>query len=286
MIDDQFINQGKVHSVYLSAGFENGEDSVHDHDCFELLFLESGTREVTLSGKKYRLSPGELLFIFPGELHHFSKKDRTNGKFYIVRFYPQALSASTSYKKLSDDLEVLSSSEIRHIKLTEQDSADIFRSFAAILRTVKEGTPIKELFLRAYTLNLLAWIMEKCHQKSEDKHIFLENITSEKVFDVIQYINHHYTENIKLSALSKKFYISYSHLSRQFKKITGKNFNDYVNELRLKKALFLLASTSLSIAEISKSLGFCKHSHFTELFLARYKTTPLKLRRSFQSVLL
>lgn len=282
MITYQVEHHNQVNSVYLSAHYEDRETMVQDHDCFELLFVESGKRTVTVSNRTYILSPGELMFIRPGEIHYFEREERQNGKLYIIHFYPQALYCGAFPPAFLENLYAVTK---RHFRLNEQVPPHVFRSFVSIARSIHGDSNLKELILRAYTLNLVGWILEE-HKKNTSAQAGEEkNEKDEKILEIISYINRHYTENLQLSELAKKHFVSYSHLSRQLKKITGKSFNEYLNELRLAKAAFLLASTQMPIEEISDSLGFCRHSYFAEKFSAKYHITPLKFRQSSTTIL-
>ena len=282
MITYQVEHHNQVNSVYLSAHYEDRESMVQDHDCFELLFLESGTRKVTVSNRTYVLSPGELIFIRPNEIHYFEKEERQNGKLYIIHFYPQALCSGELSPAFLEDLYAVSK---RHFRLTEQVPPYVFRSFVEIARSIHGDSNLKELILRAYTLNLVAWILEEYKKNASVQSGEEKNEKDEKTLEILSYISRHYTENLQLAELAEKYYVSYSHLSRQLKKITGKSFNEHLNELRLAKAAFLLASTKLPIEEISDSLGFCRHSYFAEKFSAKYHITPLKFRQSSAAIL-
>ena len=78
--------------------------------------------------------------------------------------------------------------------------------------------------------------------------------------------------------LSEKFHISVSHLSNIFKKEMGKNFVDYLWELRLKKTKELLLETDMSIDAISASVGYNSTSGFRKKFKADVGMTPAQYR--------
>lgn len=91
-------------------------------------------------------------------------------------------------------------------------------------------------------------------------------------------IENDYMNEISLEFVSEKLYISPSHLSRLFKKETGKNFIDFLKEYRLKKACELLKNTNLRITEISKIVGYDSSSYFTTIFHKFYNITPAQYR--------
>ncbi|WAM33588.1 response regulator transcription factor [Caldicellulosiruptor morganii] len=84
---------------------------------------------------------------------------------------------------------------------------------------------------------------------------------------VIEYIkaNYFYSE-ISLSEISEKFFVSPSYLSRLFKKETGKNLSDFINEYRIEKAKELLATTDLKTYEIADKVGIPDPHYFSRIF--------------------
>jgi YesN/AraC family two-component response regulator len=84
------------------------------------------------------------------------------------------------------------------------------------------------------------------------------------------YMKEHYTEKISLSDVAGVACMSPNYFSSYFKKVTNQNFQDYLAELRIKKASELLKSSSLGILEIAQQCGFHNISNFYKLF-KKYK---------------
>ncbi|ABP66303.1 response regulator receiver protein [Caldicellulosiruptor saccharolyticus DSM 8903] len=84
---------------------------------------------------------------------------------------------------------------------------------------------------------------------------------------VIEYIKANYSYNeISLSEISEKFFVSPSYLSRLFKKETGKNLSDFINEYRIEKAKELLATTDLKTYEVADKVGIPDPHYFSRIF--------------------
>jgi len=69
---------------------------------------------------------------------------------------------------------------------------------------------------------------------------------------VINYIEHHFQEDLTIEALGALFHYSSNYLGKQLKKETGNSFNSILDELRIKEAQRLLENPELKIYEISK----------------------------------
>ena len=75
---------------------------------------------------------------------------------------------------------------------------------------------------------------------------------------------------------------SHEYVSRKFKYYIGKSLKKYVNECRLSSAALLLATSDLSIEEISYKSGFPSCSNFINAFKKEYSVSPGKYRKDLE----
>jgi AraC-like DNA-binding protein len=95
----------------------------------------------------------------------------------------------------------------------------------------------------------------------------------------IDYIGEHFASDISVKALAVACNISVSALERRFRKHLNRTPRQYINEVRLDHASYLLQTTHKSIGTIALETGFADHSHFTRAFSKRYGETPTTVRR-------
>lgn len=98
------------------------------------------------------------------------------------------------------------------------------------------------------------------------------------IYQIKQYINLHYYEDLKLSHLAEQVYLSSNYLSNVFTKHTGYSLNKYIKEVRLAKAQELLLTTNMKIADIGRRVGYDNTSYFIKKFQEKYGMTPEKYR--------
>lgn len=92
------------------------------------------------------------------------------------------------------------------------------------------------------------------------------------------YMERYYREPVTLSRLCAFCHCSCSYMSHIFKQRTGKNINQYRNQLRINEAKTLLRSTSLSITDIALSLGFSSPNYFSKVFFSQCGCTPTQYK--------
>ena len=98
------------------------------------------------------------------------------------------------------------------------------------------------------------------------------------IYQVKQYIDLHYFEDLKLSNLAEQVYLSANYLSNIFTKHTGSSLNKYIKEVRLAKARELLLSTNMKISDVGRRVGYDNTSYFIKKFQEKYGMTPEKYR--------
>lgn len=78
--------------------------------------------------------------------------------------------------------------------------------------------------------------------------------------------------------LAAGLHLSASHLQRLFKRETGTRMGEWLIELRLHKAAYLLENSYLSVKEVARSAGYEHVSSFIRAFERRYVLTPRQYR--------
>lgn len=103
-----------------------------------------------------------------------------------------------------------------------------------------------------------------CKESRQDKYMEL----------ILDYIREHYREKITLNQMSSMLNISQGYLSSTFKKNTGKNFTDYVTEVKIEKAKELIETYQYMMYEVSDMLGFDTQYYFSAVFKKITGYTP------------
>ncbi len=103
---------------------------------------------------------------------------------------------------------------------------------------------------------------------------------SELIRDIIDYIEEHYAF-VQLKDLEEHTGFSRFYISKLFTQETGTQFNDYLREVRLKKAAQLLEhSYKLKVYEVSDAVGYQNYKSFSKAFLLKYGITPTEYRKA------
>lgn len=119
----------------------------------------------------------------------------------------------------------------------------------------------------------------------ENRYFNKGNNTSStrKVKEIINYIYAHYSEEITNQTIAQKFNFSPSHLGRIFKKCTNHSIHNFILQHRIQIAKELLATTELSIGEISRRVGYNYIYHFSKIFKKTTGLSPSQYKVSVTS---
>ena len=141
----------------------------------------------------------------------------------------------------------------RHIQMIEQ------------ITNKTEMNALLMQFIRDYFLLI--------HQHSSKQHSLLTQ-------RAIALIDQDVTEDLSLSAVSKKLNSNAKYLSARFKKETGITLTDYVNGQRIELAKRLLLFTDLPVKMISHKCGISDIQYFSRLFKKWVGCTPRLFREN------
>lgn len=86
------------------------------------------------------------------------------------------------------------------------------------------------------------------------------------------------TENLTRDMLARKMHIGHTTFTRLLRETTGKNFYEYINDLRISCACDLLSTTDINVADIGFEVGYRYQSSFYRAFAARHGCTPAEWR--------
>lgn len=111
-------------------------------------------------------------------------------------------------------------------------------------------------------------------------------LNSYKCKKIVLYLEEYYKNHITLEEISTHIGFSKEHFCRFFKKNFRMSFVTYLNQMRVKKAEYLLLNTNLKVIDIALESGFEDSSYFTSIFKKETNMTPTDYRKNPSNVTL
>lgn len=95
----------------------------------------------------------------------------------------------------------------------------------------------------------------------------------------IEYMQAHYREALNLTDISRTIGLSVSYFSYLFKQETGKNYIEYLNEIRLLATMRDLKNTDEKIVVVAQKHGFQNLEYFSRYFKKKTGESPARWRK-------
>lgn len=250
--------------------------SIHWHNAMEIIQPVENYYDVLIYGQNYRVQPGEFFIIPPGMLHELIAP--SSGRRFIYLFDIYMLYKMKGFSGLRPLLiQPLHVSKERYAQIYD----DVYQILVQIRNEYFSMTEYGELTIFALLLN---FIVKFGYNRIQNTNLF-PNVRLHKQKEYIQkfnelmeYIDHHYMENLNLMELASSTGFSKYHFSRLFKQYTNYTFCDYVNSCRIKAAEEMLARPDYSITEVALQAGFPSISTFNRLFKKVKGCSPSEYR--------
>lgn len=107
----------------------------------------------------------------------------------------------------------------------------------------------------------------------------LQRQLSPTVRDALLFIEENYPSKITLDDVAAHVFLNRSYLSQLFKKEMQLPFGDYLEQVRIEKAKYLIRNSKKPMGEIAEATGFSNQNYFARVFKNATGVSPLKYKR-------
>ena len=249
----------------------------HWHNAVELIYVLKNDFVVLVNSKRYELKENDILYIPGGDIHEFCSETPTG-----IRIFINFELSSLDFYADMDHIYT----QLRSVRLISPGDKNLYPKVEAelqkILKVRKAGGIAEELYYAARMIDILVLLC-----RSTPTQINIDNLKNGKSKSVglgkisksFKYIEKNYMEDIHLKDIARAAGFSEYYFSRLFKEITEKNFRQYLNEYRVKKAEALLTNPNYTISETAYAVGFSSISTFDRLFRKVKGCSPQDFRK-------
>ncbi len=273
---NKLLKMGKLITIRPHTRFIDFPE--HKHDYVEVVYMCSGKTVHVINGKEVVLREGELLFLGTDAVQSIkraSKNDIAVNFIILPRFFDEVLSMlgeeETPLKSFVIDSISRNNNGNSYLHFKVADILPIQNLIENLLYTLISDIPNKR-HVNQNTIGLLFLHLINCTDRLE-----FEKSDNAMLVEVFRYIEENYNRG-SLSELSEMLHYDMYWLSREIKRVTGKNFTELLQEKRLSQAAFLLKTTKIKISDISIAVGYENVSYFHRLFHKKNGMSPREYR--------
>ena len=107
---------------------------------------------------------------------------------------------------------------------------------------------------------------------SETENV-LDTTASDVIKEILNYVEHNYSQSIKLNAIAESYHYSTPYLGRVFKRATGETFHTYLEKVRMERAKEFL-NKGHKVYVVAKMVGYSHVDYFADKFKAYTGVSP------------
>ena len=170
--------------------------------------------------------------------------------------------------------------ELREPRLTlaEGDNLHLMELMGIIRRyLLSAGHPFRSECLRT-TYGLFLLELNAIQERTIRDRRFPKRI-EELFFDFLRLVPIHFADRHDVAFYASQLCITPRYLSQIVREVSGRTVIDYINQMLLMEASYLLQQTSLPIVDIADRLHFSEAASFTRFFTRNKGMTPREFRR-------
>jgi AraC-like DNA-binding protein len=246
----------------------------HFHNVHELIYVFSGRAKIQVAEKSYNVEPNTLIFISNLEEHSVQIIEEP-----YLRYFVELSSAQLD--RLIDDPKLKSvfisrSSDFCHCFEVQEIEDKLKRLFQELVEEF--NTP--DSYSDNYVSAIFNQIMISCYRSKKDQFPVMKKNFGNAIFEARKFIDQNFDQEISVTELAEKLYVSPSYLSHAFKEWIGYSPKQYIMLSRISYAKELLINSNLSVAEIAFRCGFGDCNNFIRSFKSQCGATPNQYKKN------
>ena len=270
---------GNVICIETNVEWTFGTNETHGFlSCYTFTIVTRGWVTIVYNNRELTLHEGDLYIYSPGfEVTVLSSSSDYSGiclladeqfTLELPSVHDSIRAAYLSVVELQQPQLTLSDDEYRHILELMQLA---LRYQQSLLPNANESLRM----LYSIFLNDLTGLMERTiHEYRFPKRV------EELFLAFLHLLPRHFVEHHDIGFYASELCITTTYLSRIVRQVSGgRTVVDYINQLLLMEASYLLRQTSLSVAQIAEQLHFAETTTFARFFQRMKGMTPREFRK-------
>lgn len=244
---------------------------LHMHPHYELFFVEQGALRVLFKNEEKLLKANDLIII-PPNIEHLTlltdeNSSRINLKFHIRK---NAISLDVSFWNMLY-------TAFSHPYVLLQNYAPFKEPLKNLYQCLLRQDKLHEsLYFHEFTVRFLH-VAPVLVNKAPAKPLRMESNIM-RYHTVSSIINSEFNSNITLAYIAKALNLSVRQTNRIIQECYGIPFSELILDNKMRYAAMLLESTSASIAEIAKQVGYSSVKGFYHSFKKKFQMLPSEYR--------
>lgn len=260
---------------YSSYYTDKPEDIIpwHWHEEMEIIYMESGRMKVKIPSKSFLLEPGDCIAVNANMLHSCAAAPECH--LLSLVFSPSLITGNAdSVFAQKYMLPLISCEAFSGHYIKAGDHEQIIRRFLSAFDALARDSHGFEFTVRENLSQICLYLYEEFKPWADTENAPL-NQDNLRIRKMLEYIDHHFSEDISVADIAKAADISERECLRCFRKTIQLSPIQYLLKYRIMQgAKLLLENPAASISDTATLCGFDSPSNFARLFKRFYNCTP------------
>ncbi|MDD3839471.1 MAG: AraC family transcriptional regulator [Clostridia bacterium] len=250
----------------------------HRHDYIEMIYVYSGNIEQTINGRNIKVNSGEIFILDLNVAHAIQPAMEQDIAVNILmrrEFFDWMFLGQLSDNDIITDFIVKAiydkKGHKRYLHFHCSQNEKIQNIMKDLLCEFYSPGVGASSAIQAYMILIFTELLREHKNNMSIKSV--DKMNDQVANSINQFIRLHY-KNATLKDIAQHFNFSTDYMGRLIKQITGKNFTDLLQKMRLKQAGILLKNSQRAVSDIANEVGYTNISYFYRLFKQEYKMTP------------
>lgn len=256
--------------------------TMHAHNEYEIHFSKCDGNTFFVDDKAYPSNKDNIFISNSTDLHKINVPDDVLYERYIISFKPQvARELSSEGLDLLEFFDRRPSFVSPRLVLGQSSSAICTELADKLFDLCSHDSGYGNLLMRRFVLGELLIVLNRLFMdKIREGHDFDNalHLSQYRMSNVTEYIDRHYSDEIRLDDIAEVCHLNKAYLCRLFKKNTGICITDYITYRRLSQAASRLRAGE-SVADTARSCGFNSDAYFITSFKRVFGCTPRQYAR-------
>ena len=253
--------------------------SGYSGDAFLLLEIARGSAVVSIGTENAECKEGDYVYVPQNLVYRVTAEETAFVRSILV---PCDL-VTSNMEKIDNELFYMFYVQSRNRISVFSAEHPIYESLAYSMNEACDEFCAKDVGYRLSVLSSAFLIISAIIRHYSGSRDSLDRMLCHNVMRLrpaIDYITENCGDKIYVDTLSEMIEVSADYFTKMFKESIGKTPIDYINTVRVNKALELLAVTDTPINDIAEKSGFANANYFHKIFKQYMNTSPLAYRKS------
>lgn len=261
-----------------------GIEFIHFHNCLEIAVCEKGDMIWNMENREHLVHPGEMCLLPPFFTHasFFPSASGPDVLCHYLFFNPEELLGPFFPDGLPQEFLWYQYYGFPGV-LSEDSLPGLLPLLGRIILQAQTKGPFYQQEIRGLAEYVIITLSRRFSRLTPRPDHYSTSVRS-SIFPAVSYIDKYYQQEISPSFLAQLCGMTNRRLLASFREALGKTPLQYIRQVRVQKACFLLTRTENSILDIAYAVGFSSVSSFNRSFLQDIGKTPLAFRNEKRSI--